>query len=189
MPRSSKKQKLNNEPESSSSPSSSDNNDDQEEFNRLENIQLDLEARSPIDTDHTMLVYFLEQSFGNSIKKSILDLKQLATQLVTQQSCGSVFYQVLDSTLDETDDDDNENSVLGICSFLRFNQQQNKQIYEWLLDKCSNSEQAKTILQCKLICFTFKKKKKKPTKMDELGFEPKTFRMQSEHSTAELHAR
>ncbi len=25
-------------------------------------------------------------------------------------------------------------------------------------------------------------------KMDELGFEPKTFRMQSEHSTPELHA-
>ena len=26
-------------------------------------------------------------------------------------------------------------------------------------------------------------------KMDELGFEPKTFRMRSEHSTPELHAR
>ena len=150
MPRSSKKRKLKEESESSSSSSSSNNSNDQEEFNRQETIQIDLEARSPIDTDHTMLVYFLEQSFGNSIKKSVLDLNQLATQLVTQQSCGSVFYQALDSTMDETNDDD-ENSVLGICSFLRFDQQQNKQIYEWLLDKCSDNEQAKAILQCRFI--------------------------------------
>ena len=32
-------------------------------------------------------------------------------------------------------------------------------------------------------------KRRKKFSLDELGFEPKTFRMQSEHSTPELHAR
>ncbi len=150
MPRSSKRRKPNKEPEPSSSSSSSDNDNDQEELNYQENIQIDLEARSPIDTDHPAILYFLEQSFGNSIKKSVLDLNQLATQLVTQQSCGSVYYQPLDSPEDETDDDDDESPVLGICSFLRLDQQQNKQIQTWLLDKCSDNEQAKNLLQCKL---------------------------------------
>ena len=76
-------------------------------------------------------------------------MNQLATQLVTQQSCGSVFYQPLDSTEDETDDDDDESPVLGICSFLRFDQQQNKQIQSWLLEKCAENEQAKNLLQSK----------------------------------------
>jgi hypothetical protein len=130
MPRSSKKRKP--EPPSSSSSSSASDND--EETNNLqENIQIDLEARSPIDTDHSAILYFLEQSFGNSIKKSVLDLNQLATQLVNQQSCGSVFYQPLDSTEDDDDDDDDESPVLGICSFLQFDHQQNKQIQNWLL--------------------------------------------------------
>jgi hypothetical protein len=146
MPRSSKKRKPNKEPEPSSSSSSSDADNYQEEAHPQENIQIDLEARSPIDTDHSAILYFLEQSFG-STKKSVLDLNQLATQLVNQQSCGSVFYQALDSTLDETDDDDDESPVLGICSFLGFDQQQNKQIQAWLLDKCSTNEQAKNILQ------------------------------------------
>ncbi len=150
MPRSSKKRKPNKEPEPSSSSTSSDNDDDQEESNAQENIQIDLEARSPIDTDHSAILYFLEQSFGNSIKKSVLDLNQLATQLVAQTSCGSVFYQPLDSTIDETDDDDDDESpVLGICSFLRFDQQHNKQIHAWLMEKCADNEQAKTLLQCK----------------------------------------
>jgi hypothetical protein len=156
MPRSSKKHRPNNEPaepEDSSSTSSSDNEEDQDESmdnNPQENIQIDLEARSPIDTDHSAILYFLEQSFGNSIKKSSLDLNQLTTQLITQQSCGSVFYQPLDSTMDETDEDDEDNPVLGICSILRFDQQYNKQLQTWLLDKCSDNEQAKQILQCKL---------------------------------------
>jgi len=150
MPRSSKKRKPNKEPESSSSSSSSDNdNNSEDELNPQENIQIDLEARSPIDTDHSAILYFLEQSFGNSIKKSILDLNLLATQLVAQQSCGSVFYQPSDSTTDETDDEDDESPVLGICSFIRLDQQQNKQIQTWLIDKCSDNEQAKFILQCK----------------------------------------
>ncbi len=147
MPRSSKKRKPNKEPEPSSSSSSSDDDN-----NLQENIQIDLEARSPIDSDHSAILYFLEQSFGNSIKKSVLDLNLLTTQLVAQQTCGSVFYQPLDSTVDEDDDDDDDESpVLGICSFLRFDQQQNKQIQNWLLDKCSDNEQAKNLLQCKLI--------------------------------------
>jgi len=156
MPRSSKKGRFHtNEPaesSSSSSNASSDNEKDQDEpmdDNRQEKIQIDLEARSPIDTDHSAIVYFLEQSFGNALKKSILDLNQLATHLVTQQSCGSVFYQPLDSTMDETDDDDDEQPVLGICSILRFDQQYNKQLQAWLLEKCSENNQAKTILQCK----------------------------------------
>jgi len=147
MPRSSKKRKSNKEPEPSSSSSSSDMDNDQEGTNPQENIQIDLEARTPIDTDHSAILYFLQQSFGSSIKKSVLDLNQLATQLVAQQSCGSVFYQPLDSTVDETDEDDDESPVLGVCSFLRFDQQQNKQIQTWLLDKCSDNEQAKNILQ------------------------------------------
>jgi hypothetical protein len=150
MPRSSKRRKPNKEPEPSSSSSSSDDDNDQDTTNSQENIQIDLEARSPIDTDHPAILYFLEQSFGNSIKKSVLDLNQLATQLITQQSCGSVFYQPLDSIQDETDDDDDDESpVLGICSILRFDQQQNKQIQTWLLDKCSDNEQAKNLLQSK----------------------------------------
>jgi hypothetical protein len=148
MPRSSKKRKPNKEPEPSSSSASSDNDNDEEELKHEENIQVDLEARSPIDTDHSAIQYFLEQSFGNSIKKSVLDLNQLATQLLAQQTCGSVFYQPLGETQDD-DDDDDESSVLGICSFLRFDQQQNKQIQTWLLDKCSDNAQAKNILQCK----------------------------------------
>ncbi|CAF4309492.1 unnamed protein product, partial [Adineta steineri] len=114
MPRSSKKQRPNNqaeEAESSSTASSSDNDEDQDEpmdNNPQENIQIDLEARSPIDTDHDAIHYFLEQSFGNAIKKSVLDLNQLTTQLITQQTCGSVFYQPLDSTMDETDDEDDD---------------------------------------------------------------------------------
>lgn len=156
MPRSSKKQKPNappDEPEISSSDSASDNEEDSDEAtedNPQENIQIDLEARTPIDTDRDAIVYFLEQSFGNAIKKSILDVNQLATQLITQQSCGSVFYQPSDSTMDETDDEDNDSPVLGICSILRFDQQYNKQIQTWLLDKCSDNEQAKKILLCKL---------------------------------------
>jgi hypothetical protein len=156
MPHSSKKHRPNHDPtelESSSSTSSSDNEKDQDESmdnNPQENIQIDLEARSPIDTDHNTILYFLEQSFGNSIKKSILDLHQLTTQLITQQSCGSVFYQPSDSTMDETDDDDDDNPVLGVCSILRFDQQYNKQLQTWLLDKCSENEEAKKILQCKL---------------------------------------
>ncbi|CAF1363285.1 unnamed protein product [Rotaria sordida] len=153
MPRSSKKRRPNTEPpqpEDSSSTSSSDNEEDLDESmnnNPQESIQIDLEARSPIDTDRDAILYFLEQSFGSSIKKSILDLNQLATQLVTQQSCGSVFYQPLDSTMDETDDDDDDSPVLGICSILRFDQQYHKQLQPWLLDKCSDNEQAKNILQ------------------------------------------
>lgn len=155
MPRSSKKHRPNKkpaEPPSSSSSSSSDDGEDLDEpmdSNAQENIQIDLEARSPIDTDRDAINYFLEQSFGNSIKKSVLDLNQLTTQLITQQSCGSVFYQPLDSTMDETDDDDDDSPVLGLCSILRFDQQYNKQIQAWLLDKCSDNEQAKKILQCK----------------------------------------
>ena len=150
MPRSSKKRKPNKEPDPpSSSASDSDNDDDQEETTQQENIQVDLEARSPIDSDHSPILYFLQQSFGNSIRKSVLDLNQLATQLVTQQSCGSVFYQPLDSTEDEDDDDDDEPPVLGICSILRFDQQENKQIQNWLLEKCSDNAQAKNLLQCK----------------------------------------
>ncbi|UJR14254.1 hypothetical protein I4U23_001245 [Adineta vaga] len=151
MPRSSKKRKPNPEPEpSSSSSSSSDNDNDnnsEDEINSSENIQIDLEARSPNETDQSAILYFLEQSFGNSIKKSVLDLNLLANQLITQQSCGSVFYQPLDENEEDDDDDDDESLVLGICSFLRFNQQQNKQIYTWLMDKCSEKNQAKTILQ------------------------------------------
>ena len=150
MPRSSKKRKPNQEPDPPSSSSTS--SDDEEEGQSQENIQVDLEARSPIDTDQSAVLYFLEQSFGPAIKKSVLDLYQFATQLVTQQSCGSVFYQPMDSTEDENDDDDDdeeESPVLGICSFLRFDQQQNKQIYQWLLEKCAENNQAKQILQCK----------------------------------------
>lgn len=143
MPRSSKKRR----PDPPSSSSSSSDNDDQEEGQTQENIQVDLEARSPIDTDHSAVLYFLEQSFGPSIKKSVLDLYQFAKQLVTQQSCGSVFYQPMDSM--EEEDDDDESPVLGICSFLRFDQQQNKQIHQWLLEKCAENNQAKQILQCK----------------------------------------
>ncbi|CAF1648490.1 unnamed protein product [Rotaria magnacalcarata] len=146
MSRPSKKQKPNYEPEPSSSSSSSENDSDQEESNKQENIQIDLEARSHVDTDHSAILYFLEQSFGNSIKKSILDPNQLAKQLITQQSFGSVFYQPSDSTTDETDDDDDESPVLGVCSLLPFDQQQNKQIHSWLLDKCSDNGQAKNIL-------------------------------------------
>lgn len=157
MPRSSKKHRPNTtdpvEPDDSSSASSSDNEEDQDELmntNPQENIQIDIEARSPIDTDHSGVLYFLEQSFGNTIKKSILDLNQLTTQLITQQTCGSVFYQPLDSTMDATDDDDDdENLILGISSILRFDQQYNKQLYTWFFDKCSDNEQAKKILQCK----------------------------------------
>lgn len=155
MPRSSKKRRPNNEPaepESSSSNSSSENEDDADEpmdNNPQENVQIDLEARSPIDTDRDAILYFLEQSFGNTIKKSILDLNQFTTQLITQQTCGSVFYQPLDSTMDETDDEDDEPPVLGVCSILRCDQQFNKQLQAWLLDKCSDNEQARKILQCK----------------------------------------
>ena len=154
MPRSAKKTRFHtNEPSSSSSNASSgDDEEDQRdsmENHAQENIQIDLEARSPIDTDHSTIVYFLEQSFGNTIKKSILDLNQLATHLITQQSCGSVFYQPLDSTMDETDDEDDEPPVLGICSILRFDQQYNKQLQAWLVAKCAENDQAKTILQCK----------------------------------------
>ncbi|CAF3085344.1 unnamed protein product [Rotaria socialis] len=153
MPRSSKKRRPNNEPtepESSSSNSSSDNEDDADESmdnNPQENVQVDLEARSPIDSDRDAILYFLEQSFGNTIKKSILDLNQFTTQLITQQTCGSVFYQPLDSTMDETDDEDDEPPVLGVCSILRCDQQFNKQLQAWLLDKCSDNEQARKILQ------------------------------------------
>ncbi len=166
MPRSSKKHRPNKQPVEPESSSSSDNEEDQDEpmdNNPQENIQIDLEARSPIDTDHDAIHYFLEQSFGNSIKKSILDLNLLATQLVAQQSCGSVFYQPLDSTTDETDDEDDESPVLGICSFIRLDQQQNKQIQTWLIDKCSDNEQAKFILQCK---YFYLKKKLKWTSWD-----------------------
>lgn len=157
MPRPSKKRKPNKEPEPSSLSSSSDNDSDEEQLNPQENIQIDLEARTPIDTDHSAILYFLEQSFGN-LKKSVLDLNQLATQLVNQQTCGSIFYQPLDSTTDEDeDDDDDESPVLGISSFLPLDQQQNKQIKTWLLDKCSDNAQAKNLLQSKL--FLNKKKK------------------------------
>jgi hypothetical protein len=153
MPRSSKKRRFHTDKpaEAERSSSSSDNEDESLDNNPQETIQIDLEARSPIDTDHSTIVYFLEQSFGNPIKKSILDLNQVATELITQQSCGSVFYQPLDSTMDETDDEDDDHPVLGICSILRFDQQYNKQIYTWLLEKCSDQEQAKEILQCKWI--------------------------------------
>ncbi|CAF1610634.1 unnamed protein product [Adineta ricciae] len=146
MPPRSKKRKPNPEPEPSSSSSSSDNDDNSEdETNQLENIQIDLEARSPIDSDRSIILHFLEQSFGSSMKKSVLDLNLLANQLVSQQSCGSVFYQPLDEI--EEEDDDDESPVLGICSFLHFNKQQNQQLYTWLMDKCSENSQAKTILQ------------------------------------------
>jgi hypothetical protein len=154
MPRPSKKRRPNQEPEPSSSSESSDNDDDQEQMNQEENIQIDLEARSPIDTDHSAILYFLEQSFGHAMKKSVLDLNQFATQLITQQSCGSVFYQPLESTMnegDDDDDDDDDSPVLGICSILRFDQQHNKQIQSWLLAKCSDNQQAKSILQCKRV--------------------------------------
>jgi len=160
MPRSSKKQKPNAEPAppSSSSSTPSDDDDDQEGPQRTdqaqENIQIDLEARSPIDTDRPAILYFLEQAFGGSLKKATLDLGQLATQLVIQQSVGSVFYQPSEPTLDETpdDDDDDESPVLGVCSFLRLDQPQqqySKQLQTWLLEKCSDNEQAKKILQSK----------------------------------------
>ena len=159
MPRSTKKRKPNQEPDPPSSSSSSDDNDDdnnQEESTPQENIQIDLEARTPVDTDQSAILYFLEQSFGHAIKKSLLDLHQLSTQLVNQQSCGSVFYQPVDANMDETDEDDDEESpVLGICSILRFDHQCNKQIHNWLLEKCADNQQAKNILQCK-----FEKEKK-----------------------------
>ena len=179
MPPRSKKRKPNPEPEPSSSSSSSDNNDNSDdETNQLENIQIDLEARSPTDSDRSIILHFLEQSFGSSMKKSVLDLNLLANRLVSQQSCGSVFYQPLaEIEEDDDDDDDDESPVLGICSFLHFNKQQNQQVYTWLTDKCSENSQAKTILQSKLKIST------KNEILDELGFEPKTFRMQSEHST------
>ncbi|CAF0913690.1 unnamed protein product [Adineta ricciae] len=77
MPRSSKKSRPNNEPTESSSGSGSDNDDDQDEMmesNPQENIQIDLEARAPIDTDHDAILYFLEQSFAtnNSIGYSTI---------------------------------------------------------------------------------------------------------------------
>lgn len=152
MPRSSKKKRPNPQEEDPSSSSSSDdemNDEEQEENHGEENIQVDLEARSPIDTDQPAILYFLEQSFGHAIKKSILDLNQLAMQLVAQSSCGSVFYQPADSTIDD-DDDDEDSPVLGICSILRFDQQLNKQLQTWFLEKCSNNQQAKTILQSNL---------------------------------------
>lgn len=152
MPRRSKKRRPNQPEESPNSASSSDHDDDQEQVKGQENIQIDLEARSTTESDHSAILYFLEQSFGHT-KKSILDLNQLATQLVAQQSCGSVFYQPLESTMDETaeDDDDDESPVLGICSMLRVDQQQNKQLHGWFMDKCSSNQQAKTILQSKSI--------------------------------------
>ena len=151
MPPRSKKWKPNPEPEPSSSSSSSDNDDNSEdELKQSENIQIDLEARSPIDSDRSVILYFLEQSFGSSMKKSVLDLNLLANRLVSQQSCGSVFYQPLDEIDEEDDDDDDDESpVLGICSFLRFSRQENQQLYTWLMDKCSENSQAKTILQSK----------------------------------------
>lgn len=165
MPHSSKKRKPNQEPEPSSSSSSDgdDDDEDQEEANQEENIQVDLEARSPIDTDQSAIQYFLEQSFGQTMKKSILDLNQLTTQLVTQQSCGSVFYQPLDSTIggEDDDDDDEDSPVLGICSILRVDQQNNKQLQAWLLEKCAENQQARNILQCKLNAMCERKKERK----------------------------
>lgn len=157
MPRSTKKRKPNEEPEPESSTTSEDDDDidedededEEQQSTRPENIQVDLEARTPIDTDQSAIVYFLEQSFGNPIKKSVLDLQQLATQLVMQQTCGSVFYQPSDASMDDDDEDEGESPVLGICSILRFDHQHNKQLHTWLTDKCSDNQQAKTILQCK----------------------------------------
>lgn len=154
MPRSSKKarsqQNQSAEQKTSSSSSSSDNDSDQEEsMNTNENIQIDLEARTPIDSDHSGIRFFLEQSFGNTNRKTQLDLSQLTSQLIRQQTCGSVFYQPADPTVDEIDEDDDDYPVLGICSMLRIDQQNNKQLQTWLLEKCSDNQQAKTILQCK----------------------------------------
>jgi len=152
MPRSSKKKKPNVEPEPESSSTSSDNDDDQDGLSGItgrqqENIQVDLEARTPVDTDRPAILYFLEQSFGGSLKKSTLDLGQLATQLIVQQTFGSVFYQPDETVDDNNDGDDDDPPILGICSFLRLDTQHNKQLQTWLLDKCAENEQAKTILQ------------------------------------------
>lgn len=152
MPRSSKKRRaqLDQSAEQDNSPSSasSDHDSDQEEStNTGENVQIDLEARTPIDSDHSGILYFLAQSFGNANQKSALDLNQLTTQLIAQQTCGSVFYQPLDETDD--DDDDDDYPVLGLCSMLRLDQQNMKPLQAWLLDKCAENEQAKGILQCK----------------------------------------
>lgn len=144
MPRSTKKHKPNPKPEPEATSSSSSDSDQEEDSLSQENIQIDLEARSPTESDQPAVLQFLEQSFGNSIKKSVLDLYQLATQLVNQTSCGSVFYQPSD---DEDADDDDESLVLGISSFLRLDQQENKQLNKWFIEKCSENHQAKNFLQ------------------------------------------
>ena len=171
MPRSAKKKKPNEEPEPSSSSSGSDGENDLDELSQQENIQIELEARTPIDADQSTIVYFLEQSFGHAIKKSVLDLNQLATQLVGQHTCGSVFYQPADSTDETEEDDDDDSPVLGVCSFLRFDQQLNKQLQAWLMDKCSTNEQAKSLLQCKFE----RKKKKKSSDWTSWDLNPRLF--------------
>ena len=155
MPRSTKKKKPNEEPEPESSSTSEDEDIDEDEEEeeqaaRPDNIQVDLEARAPVDTDQPAVLYFLEQSFGHPIKKSVLDLPQLASQLVAQQTCGSVFYQPSDASMEaDEEEDEDESPVLGICSILRFDQQHNKQLHTWLTDKCSDNQQTKSLLQCK----------------------------------------
>ncbi len=166
MPRSSKKGRFHTTEPAESSDYEKDQDESMDD-NTQEKIQIDLEARSPIDTDHSAIVYFLEQSFGNAMKKSILDLNQLATHLVTQQSCGSVFYQPLDSMMD--DDDDDEPPVLGICSILRFDQQYNKQLQTWLLEKCSENNQAKSILQCKCKSDDFHEREREKKRIGRVG--------------------
>jgi len=125
---------------------------DQEMLDTNGIIQVDLEARTPVDSDHQIIQHFLEQNFPTT-----LNLSELSKQLISQQSVGSVLFQAIDPqepTIGDNQESDNEDDddgpVLGVCSIFSLVENQEKplvsKLMTYLKEKCANNSQALKIL-------------------------------------------
>ncbi|XP_054262485.1 protein BCCIP homolog [Macrosteles quadrilineatus] len=135
-----KKRALHIEGNASEEGSSSDevsDTEDVQEYTGQEEIQVEFEGRSPIDSDFHGIKQLLHQLF----LKAHINLSELTDLIISQNYVGSVVKQSdVDEESDDEDDDNSANEVFGITTVVNLTDKQNlecvQQLRQLLVDLC-----------------------------------------------------
>jgi len=135
-----KKRSLHIEDHSNEGNSSSEDlsdNEDMQEYTGQEEIQVEFEGRSPIDSDFHGIKQLLHQLF----LKAHINLSELTDLIISQNYVGSVVKQSdIDGESEDEDDDNSANEVFGITTVVNLTDKQNveciQQLRQLLVDLC-----------------------------------------------------
>lgn len=103
-------------------------NEDVALYEGQEEIQVEFEGRSPIDSDFHGIKQLLHQLF----LKAHINLSDLTDLIISQNYVGSVVKQSEVDVESEDDDDDNTNDVFGITTVINLTEKQNVECVQQL---------------------------------------------------------